>query len=120
MNALAGQSAFSPDILNAAIEEQAKKCAELKESIAQMDAELNQGQSRAAEIAKQYDALLDWATAYDTASMSAKRTIASHMIERVDVHRGYRLNIKLNISVEQFMSGLDIELTDDLLEAASA
>lgn len=120
VNALTGQSAFSPDVLNAAIEEQAKKCAALKEGITQMETELNQGQSRAIEIAKQYENLLDWATAYDTASMSAKRTIASHMIERVDVHRGYRLNIKLNISVEQFMSGLDIELTDDLLEAASA
>lgn len=120
VNALAGQSSFSPDILNAAIEKQTQQCAELKGTIARMEAELSRGQNRATEIAKQYDNLLDWATAYDSATMSAKKVIASHMIEEVEVYRGYRLKIKLNISVEQFMSGLDIELTDELLEVATA
>lgn len=120
INALAGQSAFSPDVLNATIEEQAKKCAQLKEAIKQMETELSKGQNRAVEIAKQYDDLLNWANAYDTASMSAKKVIASHMIDRVDVFRGYKLNVKLNISVEQFLSGLDIELGENVLEAESA
>lgn len=120
VNALAGQSAFSPEVLNTTIEEQTKKCAQLKAAIVKMESELDAGQNRTVEIAKQYDSLLDWATAYDTASMSAKKVIAAHMIERVDVSRGYRLNIKLNISVEQFLSGLDIELSDDLLEVATA
>ena len=36
--------------------------------------------------------------------------IVSHLIERVDVFRGYKLKIKLNISIEQFFDGLsDIE-----------
>jgi len=117
INALAGQSAFSPDVLNATIEEQAKKCAQLKESIAQMELELNKGQERAAEIARQYDDLLNWADAYDSASMSAKKIIASHMIDRVDAFRGYKLNIKLNISVEQFLSGLDIVLSANMESA---
>ncbi len=120
INALAGESAFSPDVLNATIEEQAKKCAQLKETIRQMETELSRGQNRAVEIAKQYDDLLNWANAYDTASMSAKKVIASHMIDRVDVFRGYKLNVKLNISVEQFLSGLDIELGKNALEAESA
>lgn len=33
--------------------------------------------------------------------------IVSHIIERVDVYRGYQLKLKLNLSVEQFLSGLD-------------
>lgn len=120
VNALAGQSAFSPEVLNTTIEEQTKKCAQLKTAIVKMESELNAGQNRTVEIAKQYDNLLDWATAYDTASMSAKKVIAAHMIERVDVYRGYRLNIKLNISVEQFLSGLDIEVNNDVPEAEIA
>lgn len=120
VNALAGQSAFSPEVLNTTIEEQTKKCAQLKAAIAKMESELNAGQNRTVEIARQYDNLLDWATAYDTASMSAKKVIATHMIDRVDVSRGYRLNIKLNISVEQFLSGLDIEVNHDVPEAEIA
>ncbi len=120
INALAGQSAFSPEVLNATIADQAQKCAQFKETIVQMELELNKGQDRAAEITKQYNDLLNWADAYDTASMSAKKVIASHMIDRVDVFRGYKLNVKLNISVEQFLSGLDIGLCKNATETDSA
>ncbi len=38
--------------------------------------------------------------------MAAKKMIVSHLIERVDVFRGYKLKIRLNISIEQFFNGL--------------
>lgn len=120
INAVAGQSSFSPDVLNTAIESQTQLCAQLKSSITQLEAELDASQSEAVETAKQYDDFLDWADAYDTASMSAKKIIASHMIDRVDVFRGYKLNVKLNISVEQFLSGLDIGINNTTSEVEIA
>lgn len=120
VNALAGQSAFSPEILSAAIEDSKGKCAQLKNAVAEMEQELNKREQYAEEMAKQYDELLDWATAYNSASMSAKKVIASHVIERVDVRRGYELNIKLNMSVEQFLSGLDIDLEASVSAAQQA
>ena len=56
---------------------------------------------------QQYDDLLEWSAAYETASISAKKVIVARMIERVDVYRGYQLKLKLNISVEQFLVSLE-------------
>lgn len=120
INALAGQSAFAPNVLNTLIEEQARKCAEIKSGILKMERELQSTQERTAEMYRQYDMLLDWANAYDKADMSAKKMIASRMIERVEVRRGYQLQLKLNISVEQFLSGLDIEVQDVQRETKTA
>ena len=56
---------------------------------------------------QQYDDLLEWSAAYETASISAKKVIVARMIERVDVYRGYQLKLTLNISVEQFLVSLE-------------
>ena len=56
---------------------------------------------------QQYDDLLEWSAAYETASISAKKVIVARMIESVDVYRGYQLKLKLNISVEQFLVSLE-------------
>ena len=50
--------------------------------------------------------MLEWAFAYDKASMSAKKMIVSHLIERVYVFRDYRLKVKFNMSIEQFLISL--------------
>mgnify|MGYP003411812616 CR=1 FL=1 len=58
------------------------------------------------EISGFYDDMLEWAFAYDNASMSAKKMIVSHLIERVYVFRDYRLKVKFNMSIEQFLISL--------------
>lgn len=58
-------------------------------------------------VGHQYDDLLKWSTAFEIASMSAKKVIVSRMIERVDVYRDYRLKLKLSLSLEQFLVNLD-------------
>lgn len=47
--------------------------------------------------------------------MAAKKMIVSHLIERVDVFKGYKLKIKLNISVGQFFGGLS-KLDEDPID----
>ena len=66
-------------------------------------------------MSRQYDDLLEWSAAYQNATMPAKKMIVSHLIERVDVFRGYKLKIKLNITVEQFLNGLN-EIEDVSLD----
>lgn len=120
VNALAGQSVFTPEILNGAIEHEKQKCVELRVGVAQMERELADIEDQTRSKSEQYNKLLNWATAYDAASMSAKKVIASQVIDRVDVFRGYKLNVKLNIGVEQFLSGLDIDLENTVSVAQEA
>ena len=107
VNALAGTSAFSPELLNGVIQEQEKRCAELRETLYEAEKDCGEIDQLKEVRSQQYDNLLEWSAAYETASMSAKKVIVSQIIERVDVYRGYELKLTLNISIEQFLVSLE-------------
>lgn len=110
IKAITGESSFSPELLNNIIGEKEQECNQLKEAYHKADQELKNAANQLTKMGEQYDELLEWASAYKGAPMAAKKMIVSHLIERVDVFRGYKLKIKLNISIEQFFDGLsDIE-----------
>ena len=97
VNALTGASAFSPELLNNVIEEQSQRCEELRAALNKAEKEYAESDSQLEVRSQQYDDLLEWSAAYETASVSAKKVIVARMIERVDVYRGYQLKLKLNI-----------------------
>ena len=107
VNALTGASAFSPELLNNVIQEQSQRCEELRTALNEAEKDYAESDSQLEVRSQQYDDLLEWSAAYETASMSAKKVIVARMIERVDVYRGYELKLKLNISVEQFLVSLE-------------
>ena len=107
VNALTGASAFSPELLNNVIQEQSQRCEELRTALNEAEKDYAESDSQLEVRSQQYDELLEWSAAYETASMSAKKVIVARMIERVDVYRGYELKLKLNISVEQFLVSLE-------------
>lgn len=55
------------------------------------------------EMAQQLDQLKSWSALYDRAELPAKKMIASAIIERVTVYKDYKLEIKFNITYEQFI-----------------
>ena len=93
-------------MLNAAYLDQEQRCIELRETLNKAKQELESGEAKLQEISGFYDDMLEWAFAYDNASMSAKKVIVSHLIERVYVFRDYRLKVKFNMSIEQFLISL--------------
>ena len=107
VNALTGASAFSPELLNSVIQEQSQRCEELRNALNEAEKDYTESDSQIEVRSQQYDDLLEWSAAYETASISAKKVIVARMIERVDVYRGYQLKLKLNISVEQFLVSLE-------------
>lgn len=115
IKAITGESSFSPELLNSVIEEKKHECIQLKETYHKADRELKNAASQLTRMENQYDELLEWSSAYKNATMAAKKMIVSHLIERVDVFKGYKLKIKLNISVGQFFGGLS-ELDEDPID----
>ena len=107
VNALTGASAFSPELLNSVIQEQSQRCEELRNALNEAEKDYAESDSQIEVRSQQYDDLLEWSAAYETASISAKKVIVARMIERVDAYRGYQLKLKLNISVEQFLVSLE-------------
>ena len=103
-----GESAFSPELLTAAIQTQEQKCTQLRAAYLSAEKVKADSETHNASIAEKYDELLQWSEAYDKANMSTKKIIVSRMVDRVEVCRGYQLTIQLNISVEQFLISLDL------------
>lgn len=108
VKAITGESSFSPELLSSIISEKQRECNQLQEAYRKADQELKSAASQLTKMEEQYDELLEWSSAYQNATMAAKKMIVSHLIERVDVFRGYKLKIKLNISFEQFFDGLNV------------
>ena len=86
--------------------EQEQRCTELREALSKARQEQDADESKLQEISGFYDDMLEWAFAYDKASISAKKMIVSHLIDRVYVFRDYRLQVKFNMSIEQFLISL--------------
>lgn len=110
VKSLMGESAFAPEVLSSVIQAHDQRVQELRKALTSAEREMAEGASREEPMRKQLDALLEWSVAYDQASMSAKKVIVSRIIDRVDVSRNYQLKIKLNISVEQFLAGMGLEV----------
>lgn len=59
------------------------------------------------EVAKQYEELISYADLYDHATFEAKKMIVNQLIRRVDVYRGYQLNITFNFDLTPYIEGDD-------------
>lgn len=107
IKSLAGESAFSSELLGGMIQEQEKLCEELQSAVETAEMDYSACKMQTSELQRQYEQILKWSDAYDNASPSAKKMIVSLMIDRVEVYRDYRLKIKFNISIEQFLFSLE-------------
>ena len=62
-------------------------------------------------ITSQYKKLVSSTELYDTASLEARKMIVNQLVGRVDVGRNYQVNITFHFSYEQFLQGLDPDLS---------
>lgn len=116
VKAISGESAFSPELLNTAIKEKEKEYNDLREACLTAERELKENETRLAAMGEQYEELLEWTNGYANSPMSARKMIISHLIDRVEVFRGYKLKIDLNISVRQFFEGIGVEAPQEILD----
>lgn len=108
VNALTGNSAFTPDMLKEAIVRAEEKCAVLERDYEVAKKTLDNSEAYLAKLSTRYDRFVEWSDIYDAATIETKKMIVSQIIEKVEVFRDYHLKIKFTISVEQFILGLDI------------
>ena len=108
VKAVTGNSAFPVDLLSSLVQETEQKCTTLKSAYEAAQRDVEQSEIIMQELQVKYNQLIDWSNIYDAANIETQKMIVAQLIERVDVFRGYELNIKFSISVEQFLIGLDI------------
>ncbi len=102
-NVLMNESSFSLETLNNAIELTKAKLVEFDEAIPKALKELNEQKSIIEHLDTYYDQFKGWAESFDAATNEEKKMIICKLISRIEVGRGYKVNIVLNMDYGQFV-----------------
>lgn len=101
---LTGDSIYSPEDLNQAIQTIKSRITEAEEKLAELKAEEEQKQRGIDLITPTYNQFKSWADEFDTATLEQKKMIACHLFKRIEVGRDYKISVELNMSYQQFCS----------------
>ena len=107
LKAVQGQSKMSMDILSEVMDDARQKVISTSERVTALTAELEDGNTKIAEMKQEYDRILSWSEIFDESDMEVKKMICGYIIKRVSVFRDYQLEVEFNINVEQFLNGID-------------
>lgn len=102
-NVLIDESSFSLETLNRAIELTKEKLAEIEEKIPNALKEMNEQKSILEHLDTYYEQFKGWAESFDAATNEEKKMIICKLISRIEVGRGYKVNIVLNMDYGQFV-----------------
>lgn len=102
LKTLRRENAFTQELLSALIAETEAKCRQLKSQLEEAQASFDEGKDILALLNAQYDDIISWLEMYDSTGIEAKKMIIHYLMKRVEVYRGY----KLQIDFEQFGLGI--------------
>lgn len=106
---LRDESVFSPNALQAAIQDTQLQIEAREEYLVELEAKLRNAEQLRREIEIKQLKYCGLKAAFETGTMDEKKMLLSVMIHRVEISRNYEMNIKLAPGFEQFIDGL-IEL----------
>ena len=102
-NVLLNESKFTLESLNSAISLTRNKLLEYEEKIANAMADLNEQNRMLDHLDAYYEQFKGWAESFDLATNEEKKMIICKLISRIEVGKGYKVNIVLNMDYEQFV-----------------
>ena len=102
---LKGESVLPRETLAEMITAQEEKLTELENLCEAASEELEKTAELMDKVSRLYDELISYADLYDSANFEAKKMIVNQLIRRVDVYRGYQINISFNFDLTPYIEG---------------
>lgn len=100
-----GESVLPRETLAEMITEQEEKLKELEDLCESASEELERTAELMDKVSRLYDELISYADLYDSANFEAKKMVVNQLIRRVDVYRGYQINISFNFDLTPYIEG---------------
>ena len=100
-----GESVLPRETLAEMITVQEEKLTELENLCEAASEELEKTAELMDKVSRLYDELISYADLYDSANFEAKKMIVNQLIRRVDVYRGYQINISFNFDLTPYIEG---------------
>ena len=113
LKAVQGQSALPMDVLNEVLSETRQRVLDTSRRLTELTMELENENTKAAEMQAEFDRIATWSEIFDSSDTATKKMICGYIIKQVTVYRDYQLSVKFNITVEQFLNGIDSAVQKD-------
>lgn len=107
-DSLMGNSQFSPDVLSKVIKSTEEKIAVVKADIDTLQSEMAGKRKSMESLKPMYEMFVGWAKEFDESSIEKKKMIISQLISRIEVYKGYKLNVQLNMDYQEFCDNWDV------------
>lgn len=119
VKAVQGKSKMPVDVLSELVNESRDRVLASSERLATLMAELERGNEKAVEMKNELSRIRTWSEIFDDSNMEVKKMITSYIIKRVNVFKDYKLEIELNLNIQQFLNGFDSIIEEKATTVAS-
>lgn len=107
LKAVQGKSSLPTDVLNELLDETRQRVLDTSRKVSEPTTELENRNAKAAEMQAEFERIATWSEIFDSSDIATQKMICGYIIKKVTVRRNYQLSVKFNISVEQFLNGID-------------
>lgn len=107
LKAVQGKSSLPTDVLNELLDETRQRVLDTSRKVSELTTELENRNAKAAEMQAEFERIATWSEIFDSSDIATQKMICGYIIKKVTVRRNYQLSVKFNISVEQFLNGID-------------
>jgi site-specific DNA recombinase len=107
VKAVQGKSKMPVDVLSELVNESRDKVLATSERLTALMAEIERVNEKALGMKNELSRIRTWSEIFDESNMEVKKMITSYIIKRVNVSKDYKLDIELNLDIQQFLNGID-------------
>ena len=103
IKALTGEARLDVSLINSMLPKYKAKLDAAQAQMEEAQQKLAEEEASTLSAAHQYDQMLSWADTFEDASIETKHMILASLIERIEVGRGYAINVKFRLSATQYL-----------------
>ena len=112
LKAVQGKSEMPMEILSEVMQGVWQRVIDTSKQVAALTLEMEESNTKMAELKKEFERIVSWSDIFDKSEMAVKKMICGYIIKKITVRRGYQLDIEFNITIEQFLNGIDQNLAE--------
>lgn len=102
LKAIMGESGFTYEQLSTLLKNVQAEINVTVQKIETLDSEVAEKKASIDNIRPQYESFRTWAEEYDKCTVEQKKMIISQLVDRIEVCKGYKINIVFNMTYKQF------------------
>lgn len=104
---LTGDSSFTSEQLSKAMKTVEAKISEINADLKQLENEMSGKKMSMEKIRPMYDRFTSWAEEFDRCTTEQKKMIISQLVRRIEIGKGYKITVELNMDYKQFCEDWD-------------